>query len=144
MFLIPSISQQNWSIYWVWGTFCNCKFLYLQEQTGHQSSGKLSKGQGRWKDGASTRKNQSSFMHVSSETLWSDIQEFTKLKYQVSIINNIWLSRKNLTSLNNFLTRWNYAPWITLTGHNSLLRNMYTPVGISLILFPWAIFHIVS
>ncbi|CAB4298428.1 unnamed protein product [Prunus armeniaca] len=56
-----------------------------KEQTGHQSSGKLSKGQGRWKDGASTRKNQSSFMHVSSETLWSDIQEFTKLKYQFEL-----------------------------------------------------------
>ena len=52
---------------------------------GHQSSGKPSKGQGRFKGGASARKNQSSFMNVSSETLWSDIQEFVKLKYQVSV-----------------------------------------------------------
>ena len=34
---------------------------------------------------ASARKNQLSFMNVSSETLWSDIQEFAKLKYQVSV-----------------------------------------------------------
>ena len=40
-----------------------------------------------WKGGASARNNQSSFMNVSSETLWSDIQEFTKLKYQVLVIH---------------------------------------------------------
>ncbi|XP_075660257.1 clustered mitochondria protein-like isoform X1 [Castanea sativa] len=56
-----------------------------KDQGGHQSSGKPSKGQGRFKGGASARKNQSSFMNVSSETLWSDIQEFAKLKYQLSV-----------------------------------------------------------
>ncbi|GMY22320.1 isoform 2 of clustered mitochondria protein [Fagus crenata] len=55
---------------------------HRKDQGGHQSSGKPSRGQGRWKGGASARKNQSSFMNVSSETLWSDIQEFAKLKYQ--------------------------------------------------------------
>ncbi|KAF3960029.1 hypothetical protein CMV_015218 [Castanea mollissima] len=39
-----------------------------QDQGGHQSSGKPSKGQGRFKGGASARKNQLSFMNVSSET----------------------------------------------------------------------------
>uniref|UniRef100_A0A7N2LC15 Clustered mitochondria protein n=1 Tax=Quercus lobata TaxID=97700 RepID=A0A7N2LC15_QUELO len=52
---------------------------------GHQSSRKPSKGQGRFKGGTSGRKNQLSFMNVSSETLWSDKQEFAKLKYQVGI-----------------------------------------------------------
>jgi hypothetical protein len=56
---------------------------HLQEQSGNQSSGKSSRGQTRWK-GASARKNQSSYMNVSSETLWSDIQELAELKYQVS------------------------------------------------------------
>lgn len=59
-------------------------FKYLQDQAGNQSSGKSSKGQTRWK-GASARKNQSSHMNVSSETVWSDIKEFAKLKYQVSL-----------------------------------------------------------
>ncbi|PRQ38151.1 putative clustered mitochondria protein [Rosa chinensis] len=56
-----------------------------KEQAGHQSPGKRSKGQGRWKAGASTRKSVSSYMHVSSETLWSDIQEFAKLKYEFEL-----------------------------------------------------------
>lgn len=58
---------------------------HKKDQGGHQSSGKPSKGQGRFKGGASARKNQSSFMNVSSETLWSDIQEFAKLKYQFEL-----------------------------------------------------------
>ncbi|GMY22327.1 clustered mitochondria protein isoform X4 [Fagus crenata] len=57
----------------------------LKDQGGHQSSGKPSRGHGMWKGGASARNNQSSFMNVSSETLWSDIQEFTKLKYQIEL-----------------------------------------------------------
>nr|POE85715.1 isoform 2 of clustered mitochondria protein [Quercus suber] len=58
---------------------------HKKDQGGHQSSGKPSKGQGRFKGGASARKNQLSFMNVSSETLWSDIQEFAKLKYQFEL-----------------------------------------------------------
>nr|XP_011462553.1 PREDICTED: clustered mitochondria protein [Fragaria vesca subsp. vesca] len=56
-----------------------------KEQAGHQSPGKRSKGQGRWKGGASTKKNISSYMDVSSEILWSDIQEFAKLKYEFEL-----------------------------------------------------------
>jgi len=62
---------------------CFLILKHLQEQSGNQSSGKSSRGQTRWK-GASARKNQSSYMNVSSETLWSDIQELAELKYQVS------------------------------------------------------------
>ncbi|KAM3686284.1 hypothetical protein ACJW31_11G186900 [Castanea mollissima] len=58
---------------------------HKKDQGGHQSSGKPSKGQGRFKGGVSARKNQLSFMNVSSETLWSDIQEFAKLKYQFEL-----------------------------------------------------------
>jgi protein TIF31 len=56
---------------------------HLQEQASNHSSRKSSRGQTRWK-GASARKNQSSYMNVSSETLWSDLQELAKLKYEVS------------------------------------------------------------
>ncbi|KAJ6716242.1 CLUSTERED MITOCHONDRIA PROTEIN-like protein [Salix koriyanagi] len=55
-----------------------------KEQSGNQSSGKSSRGQTRWK-GASARKNQSSYMNVSSEILWSDIQELAVLKYQFEL-----------------------------------------------------------
>ena len=64
-------------------------FNHIQDQAGHQSSGKFSKGRGKWKGGASGRKNQSLYMNVCSETLWLDIQEFAKLKYQVSFNNNL-------------------------------------------------------
>ncbi|KAM1158105.1 hypothetical protein FF1_028638 [Malus domestica] len=56
-----------------------------KEQTGQKSPGKSSKGQGKLKDRASARKSRSSFMLASSETLWSDIQEFAKLKYQFEL-----------------------------------------------------------
>lgn len=56
---------------------------YLQEQASHHSSGKMSKGHARWKGKTSARKNISSYMNVSSESLWSEIQKFAKLKYQV-------------------------------------------------------------
>ncbi|KAM1139461.1 hypothetical protein ACFX13_040353 [Malus domestica] len=56
-----------------------------KEQKGQQSPRKLSKGQGKLKDGASARKSRSSFMLASSETLWFDIQEFAKLKYQFEL-----------------------------------------------------------
>ncbi|KAB5541065.1 hypothetical protein DKX38_014039 [Salix brachista] len=55
-----------------------------KEQSGNQSSGKSPRGQTRWK-GASARKNQSSYMNVSSEILWSDIQELAVLKYQFEL-----------------------------------------------------------
>ncbi|KAM7268115.1 hypothetical protein ACFE04_010281 [Oxalis oulophora] len=55
----------------------------IPDQTGQHSSGKLSRGQSRLKDRASSKKNQSSYnMNISSDTLWSDVQEFAKLKYQ--------------------------------------------------------------
>ncbi|XP_038720108.1 clustered mitochondria protein-like isoform X2 [Tripterygium wilfordii] len=56
-----------------------------KDQPGHQSSGKSSKGKTRGKTGAAVRKNQSSYMNVSSESLWSDIQEFAKVKYQFDL-----------------------------------------------------------
>ncbi|XP_037496881.1 clustered mitochondria protein [Jatropha curcas] len=54
-----------------------------KKESNHQSSGK-SRGQTRWK-GASARKNQTSYTNINSETVWSDIREFTKLKYQFEL-----------------------------------------------------------
>lgn len=58
----------------------------LQEHAGHQSSGKHSRGQARWKGKASSRKSRASYMNMSSEALWSDIQEFAMVKYKVSVL----------------------------------------------------------
>ncbi|GLU00239.1 hypothetical protein SLE2022_176190 [Rubroshorea leprosula] len=56
-----------------------------KDQTVHQSSGRTSKGHAKWKGRASARKNTSSYMNINSETLWSDIQEFAKVKYQFEL-----------------------------------------------------------
>jgi len=62
-------------------------WLILQEHAGQRSPGKHSKGQARWKGRASLRKTQPLYMSISSEALWSDIQEFALVKYKVSAIS---------------------------------------------------------
>ncbi|KAK9283136.1 hypothetical protein L1049_011367 [Liquidambar formosana] len=59
--------------------------MHSRTQKKDQASGKSSKGQARWKGGASARKNQSSYTSVSVESLWSNIMEFAKLKYQFEL-----------------------------------------------------------
>ncbi|PHT60200.1 Clustered mitochondria protein [Capsicum baccatum] len=46
---------------------------------------KLSRGQGKRKNVVSVKKKQSSYLSITSDSLWSDIQEFTKLKYQFEL-----------------------------------------------------------
>ncbi|EXB93784.1 Protein KIAA0664-like protein [Morus notabilis] len=72
-----------------------------KDQAGHQSSGKYSKGQARWKGGSSGRKIQSSYVNVSSESLWLDIQEFTKLKYQFELPEDAKTRVKKVSVLRN-------------------------------------------
>ncbi|KAH9710246.1 Clustered mitochondria protein [Citrus sinensis] len=57
----------------------------MKEHAGHPSSSKSSRSQARWKDRVAARKHHSSYMNVNSDTLWSDLKEFAKLKYQVGI-----------------------------------------------------------
>ncbi|KAF9665748.1 hypothetical protein SADUNF_Sadunf16G0156000 [Salix dunnii] len=71
-----------------------------KEQAGNHSSRKSSRGQTRWK-GASTRKNQSSYMNVSSETLWSDLQELAKLKYEFELPDDARLQVKKVSVIRN-------------------------------------------
>ncbi|KAK3223963.1 hypothetical protein Dsin_010988 [Dipteronia sinensis] len=75
---------------------------YLQDQAGHQSSGKSSKGQARWKGRASARKQHSSYMNVSSETLWSDLKEFAKSKYQFELPEDARSHVKKVSVMRNF------------------------------------------
>ncbi|KAJ6302825.1 hypothetical protein OIU77_016842 [Salix suchowensis] len=71
-----------------------------QEQAGNHSSRKSSRGQTRWK-GASARKNQSSYMNVSSETLWSDLQELAKLKYKFELPDDARFQVKKVSVIRN-------------------------------------------
>ncbi|KAJ8748741.1 hypothetical protein K2173_011293 [Erythroxylum novogranatense] len=57
---------------------------HRKDQAEHHSSGKSSRSHLRWR-ATSGRKNQSSYMNMSSDSLWSDIQEFAKLKYQFEL-----------------------------------------------------------
>lgn len=56
----------------------------FQEHVG-QSSFKSSKGQAKLKNLESTKQDKSLFLGITSDSVWSDIQEFAKLKYQVSL-----------------------------------------------------------
>ncbi|XWS45688.1 hypothetical protein CRYUN_Cryun14cG0001200 [Craigia yunnanensis] len=72
-----------------------------KEQASHQSSDKTLRGHARWKGKASARKNISSYMNVSSETLWADIQKFAKLKYQFELPEDASLRVKKVSVLRN-------------------------------------------
>ncbi|XP_023527346.1 clustered mitochondria protein-like isoform X2 [Cucurbita pepo subsp. pepo] len=57
-----------------------------KDQVGHHhSSGKNLRGQARWKGRTLAKKSQSSYMSVSSDSLWADIRNFGKLKYQFDL-----------------------------------------------------------
>ncbi|KAF8009776.1 hypothetical protein BT93_J0694 [Corymbia citriodora subsp. variegata] len=76
--------------------------IQKKDQGGHQSSGKSSRGQARWKSRASVKKIQSSGVNMSSDTLWSDIKEFAKLKYQFDLPEDARQRVKKVAVLRNF------------------------------------------
>ncbi|KAL8555488.1 hypothetical protein ACS0TY_003336 [Phlomoides rotata] len=53
--------------------------------SGHHASGKSSKGLTKLRNGGYVSKKQSSYLSITSESLWTDIQEFAKLKYQFEL-----------------------------------------------------------
>nr|GMD71805.1 clustered mitochondria protein [Ipomoea batatas] len=67
----------------------------------HHSSGKFSKGQAKKKSAASAGKKQSSYMNVTSDSLWSDIKEFSKQKYQFELPDDARLLVKKIPVLRN-------------------------------------------
>ncbi|KAF7824516.1 clustered mitochondria protein [Senna tora] len=72
-----------------------------REHAGHQSSAKHSRGQGRLKGKASSRKIQPSNMNMSSEALWSDIQEFAMVKYKFVLPEDAKSQVKKISVLRN-------------------------------------------
>eukprot|EP00262_Sarcandra_glabra_P005883 TRINITY_DN1781_c0_g3_i2.p1 TRINITY_DN1781_c0_g3~~TRINITY_DN1781_c0_g3_i2.p1 ORF type:complete len:757 (+),score=150.81 TRINITY_DN1781_c0_g3_i2:295-2271(+) len=73
----------------------------LKDQASHQSAGMSFGGKTKWSRGASGRKNQSAYTHVTSEVLWSDIQEFTKFKYQFELPEDARLRIKKVSAIRN-------------------------------------------
>ncbi|XP_077254113.1 clustered mitochondria protein-like [Tasmannia lanceolata] len=72
-----------------------------KEQADHQLSGKSNRGQTRWSHGASARKNQAAYMHLTYEGLWSHIQELAKFKYQYELPLDARLLVKNISAIRN-------------------------------------------
>ncbi|KAE9459801.1 hypothetical protein C3L33_08262, partial [Rhododendron williamsianum] len=54
-----------------------------KDHAGYQ--GKSSRGHGRGTNGGYSRKEQWSYLNITSESLWSDIVEFAKVKYQFEL-----------------------------------------------------------
>lgn len=73
----------------------------MKEHAGHPSSSKSSRSQARWKDRVAARKHHSSYMNVSSDTLWSDLKEFAKLKYQFELPEDARLWVKKVSVMRN-------------------------------------------
>ncbi|XP_019425362.1 PREDICTED: clustered mitochondria protein-like isoform X3 [Lupinus angustifolius] len=73
-----------------------------KENTEHLSLGKHAKGQARWKGRAYLRKNQPSYKNMSSEALWSDIQEFASIKYEFELPEDARSRVKKVSVLRNF------------------------------------------
>ncbi|KAK7334777.1 hypothetical protein VNO80_26540 [Phaseolus coccineus] len=72
-----------------------------KEHAGQRSPGKHSKGQARWKGRASLRKTQPLYMSISSEALWSDIQEFALVKYKFELPEDARLRVKKISVIRN-------------------------------------------
>lgn len=73
-----------------------------KDQASHQSSGKTSKGHAKWKGRTSASKDNASYMNISSGTLWTDIQEFAKIKYQFELPDDAQSRVKKVSAMRNF------------------------------------------
>ncbi|GFY92163.1 tetratricopeptide repeat (TPR)-containing protein [Actinidia rufa] len=71
-----------------------------KDHAGHQASGKSSRGQARWKNGGPSRKKQSC-LNITSDSLWSDIEEFAKTKYQFELPEDARSRVKKISVIRN-------------------------------------------
>uniref|UniRef100_A0A5B6Z148 Clustered mitochondria protein homolog n=1 Tax=Davidia involucrata TaxID=16924 RepID=A0A5B6Z148_DAVIN len=72
-----------------------------KDQVGRQALGKSSRGQAKWKNGGSVRKKESSYTSINSDSLWSDISEFAKLKYQFELPEDARSRVKKISVIRN-------------------------------------------
>ncbi|XP_027159196.1 clustered mitochondria protein [Coffea eugenioides] len=72
-----------------------------KDHVGHQASSKSFKSQAKSKNRGSARKKQSSFLNFNSDSLWFDIQEFAKLKYQFELPEDARLRARKIPVIRN-------------------------------------------
>ncbi|XP_073277929.1 clustered mitochondria protein isoform X2 [Primulina huaijiensis] len=82
-----------------------------KDHIGHPVSGKSPKAQTKFR--AYARKKQSSYLSITSESLWFDIQEFSKLKYQFELPKDARLRVRKISVLRNLCQKVG----ITLAAH---------------------------
>ncbi|KAM7266178.1 hypothetical protein ACFE04_004075 [Oxalis oulophora] len=75
--------------------------IQKKEQAGNTFESMFSRAQSRLRGRESSKKNHSLYMNVSSESLWSDIQEFAKLKYQFEVPEDARERVKKVTVFRN-------------------------------------------
>ncbi|XP_043691456.1 clustered mitochondria protein isoform X2 [Telopea speciosissima] len=72
-----------------------------KDQASQQASSKSSKGHARLKSAAYARKNQSPYLHINSDGLWTDIVDFAKFKYQFELPEDARLRVKKVSVFRN-------------------------------------------
>ncbi|KAG5539026.1 hypothetical protein RHGRI_019547 [Rhododendron griersonianum] len=70
-----------------------------KDHAGYQ--GKSSRGHGRGTNGGYSRKEQWSYLNITSESLWSDIVEFAKVKYQFELPEDARSRVKKISVIRN-------------------------------------------
>uniref|UniRef100_A0A175YGS5 Clustered mitochondria protein homolog n=1 Tax=Daucus carota subsp. sativus TaxID=79200 RepID=A0A175YGS5_DAUCS len=68
----------------------------------HQASGKSTRGHGRLKQGVSAERKPMPYTSVTSDSLWSDILEFAKVKYQFDLPEDARSRVKKISVIRNF------------------------------------------
>ncbi|KAK6162900.1 hypothetical protein DH2020_002741 [Rehmannia glutinosa] len=79
-------------------------------QSGHHASGKSAKGQAKLKNGAYMRKKESFYLSITSDSLWSDIQDFAKLKYQFELPEDARQRVKKISVIRNLCQKAGLLP----------------------------------
>ncbi|GER48746.1 clustered mitochondria protein homolog [Striga asiatica] len=69
--------------------------------SGHHASRKSTKGQAKLKNGGYLRKKESVYLSFTTDSLWSDIQEFAKLKYQFELPEDARQGVKKISVIRN-------------------------------------------
>ncbi|KAK6162889.1 hypothetical protein DH2020_002730 [Rehmannia glutinosa] len=107
-------------------------------QSGHHASGKSAKGQAKLKNGAYMRKKESFYLSITSDSLWSDIQDFAKLKYQFELPEDARQRVKKISVIRNLCQKAGLLPpwpkFSILLKHIGFFLRMSpaAPVGITI------------
>ncbi|KAF5186876.1 Clustered mitochondria protein [Thalictrum thalictroides] len=76
-----------------------------KDHVANQLSNKSSKTQTRWKSGASGKVTPASYIHITSDSLWSNIDEFAKLKYEFVSTEDVRARVKKISVIRNLCNK---------------------------------------